>query len=279
MANDDGLKSFADARAALRDNAKWVLSGTGAVLALVVGGATISQFGSLSPSDWRFWLAVAAGLAGLFCCGFPFRRAITLLTIDLVTMNDFLAAKEGPKYLAYQEIEKRMGWTLTQKSVAGLIREYNAQVDIVINGERQKQVNDASARIAELQPKYDELSQALATEFVHLQFKELMNDLGTPGVAILLLFMVFAWAVNPPKADHTLVAKPFAITIQPDPDSLDLVRPAASDPRCYTPTVRVVVFASGPGGAEDAVLVSPPSGGVCPPLRVSLIDGQLRPAN
>jgi len=273
---DDPLSAFADARASLRDNAKWVLSGTGALVVIVVGGTTISQVGALVPGSCRFWLAVGSGLFGLLLCAVPFNLAVEVLASELVSMRQFVDAKWGARKIAFEKVSTLTDPYLAERSVRKFVDAYEALLKQADDPDptKSKAAND---QIDVLKPTYDEIAQACMTQLVSVQFKRLINSLRMPGVLILLSFLVFAWAANPPKETNTTL--PAAIvTLGVDADGAASLKAAGLDPVCYAPAARVLELSQTPAGMISGVLLPPRDGmaAKCLPTRVTVIGGQVR---
>jgi hypothetical protein len=281
MMTDDALASFASARVALRDNAKWVLGGAGALLALILGSATVSQFGSLNPRDdgWRFWLAAGSGLSGLILSAIPFNLAVDLLLVRVVSMDDFLKANRGPKRRACEAISQRIDANLSQGSVRAFVQAYNYQVKIKDTAATQVEVDAAQEQINLLSPQYNEISQAMTTQFTSFQFENLMNMLRYPGFVVVILFSVFTWAANPPKDGDKLLAKPVVQNFAADLDTLAAMKGVVKDQACLTPSARVIMYADVRGGARAGVLISPKTGVDCPLVPVDVLNHRIRPAD
>lgn len=94
MASDDPSQAFKDSRASLRDTAKWVISGSAAVILLIVGSSTISQLGTLGLADVRFWVAIfGLGLAAVLWW-IPFQRSVAVLRSEQLSLRAFRASIE-----------------------------------------------------------------------------------------------------------------------------------------------------------------------------------------
>ena len=124
--------------------------------------------------------------------------------------------------------------------------------------------------------KVTEIRQAMTTELVRLQFTALMASLRKRTPITLFLFLVVAWAANPPKDDDVLLSRPLVVNIASDADTAWLLKSLIPNPACYAPTVRVIVFAEQAHGDQAGVLIPPRPGLYCPAVRVELLDGHVR---
>jgi hypothetical protein len=74
---EDTIKKLDTARDSLRETAKWIVTGTGGVVALIVGSSSFTGLGAFAPGDGRLWLAVACLALGCVLSWLPFGRPWT----------------------------------------------------------------------------------------------------------------------------------------------------------------------------------------------------------
>ena len=272
----DALKPFAEARTTLRDNAKWILSGTGALVILVVGGTTISRLGALEPGQWRFCLAVASGLLGLSLCAIPFYYAVKLLRPEIVSLRGMIDATAGSWKRAVDRAETQLGPQLDGGSVRAFVLEYYRLKRLADKSEDQDEVDKANDKLDGMEDDFALARQDCMTELVRIQFDELIGSIWKPGPVILLSLLVFAWAANPSTDPDKPLAKPLVREIQTDADASASLKATGLDSRCYTPLARVILLADEPGGRVGGLLVSPKPGVDCAPTRVVIVDERIR---
>lgn len=270
-----GDASFVQARATLRDTAKWVLSGFGALLILVVGGTTISQFGALDPDDWRFWLAVTFGAIGLVLCVFPLRFALAVLTPESISLKSMAQAQSGVRRRAFKRVEKILEGQLPEGSVRTFLSQYDLyaqQAESVDSAQRAKAV----AMLDALAGQYGQVAQLCLTTLVRTQFDELMVALSVSGAVIVPAFLIFAWAANPGKDLEKALTKPIVRDLTPDALATNLLKSAGVASACYWPVAHVVLLTEKPGGRVSGLLLPAIHAPLCAPVRVTVVDDQIR---
>ena len=97
MTDTDPNKQYVDARASLRDTAKWIVTILGATVVLVIGGGLIARIADL---DWLPRLVTAACLLVLaLTCMIPLKAAIDIVADkstplkEMARSADFTAAR------------------------------------------------------------------------------------------------------------------------------------------------------------------------------------------
>jgi hypothetical protein len=268
MADADEAKPFADARANLRDTAKWVIASAAGVLAVVIGGSSFSGIGSLELGV-RLGAAIAAAVLGVGLASLIFGRAIDVIASGLISIYELagddryaVARDRINAHLSSQFPPSINSLRKLALSHRRLMRQRNSS---------NKRTRAAAERdLDQLQPYVSHATQLCLTEDVRVRFDRLTGLLKVSGPFALLSFVVFAWSANPPKDPEKPVKPPVEMSLTEDADNRRALQDAKVPEACFKTGVRVLVLAERPGRV-GGILVPMDK---CPPLRVQVWAGK-----
>jgi hypothetical protein len=280
MADDGPAKAFADARAQLRDTAKWMMNGTAAIVVLVIGSTSISGLGAMDWRDGRFVVAIIALAIGVAFCWDPFTRAVQVLKSEIVSLPSFVDTTDEQMIQARKAADKVLTGQIAQGSLTALQRHYEALRRTAGETEAQtreaRRARDAARReVVAMGPILETGAQVCINELVGLRFERLVAGFAWPGSAILAAFFIFAWAANPGKEADKPLARPVAADLAPTAQGAAALAAAGLASGCFTPTAHVILLADQAGGRSAGLLVAREGGPACAPTRVSVIGGKV----
>jgi hypothetical protein len=268
---DASADPFRAGRANLRDTAKWLIAASAGAASLIVGSSTFSQLGAMDLRDHRLWVAVLAVIVAAGLCWIPFTRAIDVLRSDLVSLHKFASATSGDFKAATDDVSALLG-TLPEGCD---LRAFAARFPQLRTDAWNAAPDAASkaAAIADLDARFDTYREACSSQLVAIRFQHLVAALWRYGWAILLSFLVFAYAANPPKDALTLTDKPILEPL--GPERIGVLTAAGVKPACL-PGAQLLVVATPDSGARIALLMPPPGGPAdCAVRRVRLEGGRI----
>lgn len=255
MAGDSEPSSFRAGIANLRETAKWMVSGALGAAALIAGSSTFSQLGALEFGSLRFLVAWVGLLLATLLCWIPFSRAVAVLHSEIASLAAFMAATRGELEQAVTKVEKQVGSTLPgNKTLRGFYAGYAAARQQAWNSAHDRASREKA--VAALDDVFAMCREACISSLVEVRFRRLVNAIGFPGALILVAFLAFTWAANPPK-DAKVIDHPYVATLTPAQlSSLRALNVAAA---CYASGAQLVAVATTDGGPQTAVLVPPPA--------------------
>jgi len=282
MANDDLAKPFRETRASYADTAKWIMSGLAAVVALAVGGTTISQIGGLALSDWRLHVGLLALVVAVASCWIPFSRGVDVMAsaASTVSLRDFAGATSGQIATARERADALLAGQLPEKDILAFVGETERLRAIALSpSETEAHRAAAAGAIVSRADLHTVTAQTCMNVLMTLRFEALRRSIAFPGALILALFLVFAWAMTGPKGDEKPLAAPREADLAPDRNSVIALETAKIDPSCFSPVAHVIEYSTLDGGRYGSLLVSPIGPPKCPPFRVT-VEGpaQVAPA-
>jgi hypothetical protein len=230
MAADATGNPFTEGRANLRETAKWMISGAVGAATLIVGSSTISQLGAMAM-DWRFAVAIVALIVAAGLCWVPFIRAVDVLRSEIFALNQFVEAKSGDLKEAADEVSKILG----RQPEGGDMRAFIANYPALRSAAWRKAADDTAglAAVQDLDSRMRICLDACISQLVAIRFGRLVDAIKFPGVVILLTFLLFTWAANPPKAIVKLFDQPYDEPLTPA--RLDQLKAAGVSPPVSRP--------------------------------------------
>jgi hypothetical protein len=273
MSDEDLAKPYRDARANFREAAKWILGGSAALVALLIGGTTFSQIGALRPDDRRLWLAAGCLALGIALAAIPFSLAVGVLRSDLFGLREFAAAgRWGSRKTARDKADARLRGQLPHgESVKTFSDACERLRATMLTEEEDSEAHKAAdAEFKRRKRLHTVVGQVCQTELATIRFDHMVWSIWLCGPVIFLLFLTFAWAATGTKDENALTAKAFVETIRPDAGSVARLKAAGLDAVCYLPSVRVIALATFADGRRTGVLA--PSRDTCTPLRVFVLS-------
>jgi hypothetical protein len=218
------LQSFIDGRANLRSLTKWLLSGIGGGIALVIGASTFSNLGSLGLG-WRLAVAAVCLAIATGVCWLALRQAIQVLRSEVLTLDQFTDATSGDLADALKKVSDLLEGQLKDGSGKPLSVKEFAKAFPTLRSEAwakalAEPVPDAVDRAREAVAALDErrrvVQQACLSALVELRFEKFWNIVGSGGLAALVALLLFVYAANPPKAADGKVNSPIVVSLSPD---------------------------------------------------------------
>jgi hypothetical protein len=269
---EDAVKKLDTARDNLRETAKWVVTGTGGIVALIVGGSSFTGLGSFALDDHRLWLAVVCLAAGCLLSWLPFRQALAVIATNVTSLREIVQAQAmietrlrvnellvnicPPKYATVEKLSA----ALDEIAVLRLAEDADAET-------RKTQ----TARLLRLAPYVDYALALGLTVELRRRFDRMITIISRTAPFIIIFFLAFAWAANPGKDDEAPLAhpRPASIAFRPE-NAAELARSSLPE-SCYKPGLAVLLLAETPEGGFSAVTVPHDT---CPALRLD-IDSSL----
>jgi hypothetical protein len=268
VTDTDPNKQYVDARASLRDTAKWMVTILGATVVLVIGGGLIAKIADL---DWEPRLVTACSLLVLaLMCLIPLKAAIDIVAAKLTPLRDMALL---PDFAPTREIVN--GWLQGHYppaigSVEQLYNEYRNQASIANDPGRPQQERDAAtAVLGELQPRIREVIEVTNTENLRLKFDSLLRTtLRTLPVVGIALF-VFLISSHKDDATEKPLVKPVLLQIPWSADIESQLKKAGLPAKCYLKDPPQLLHISEKSGLRAGVLVIPHDlSSECPAVRV-----------
>jgi len=270
MAADGSANPFRDGRANLRDTARWMVSGAVGAATLIVGSSTISQLGSMEISCPRFWIAIGSLIAAAGLCWFPFIKAVDVLRSEVLTLRRFMDAQAGEFRQASDGVSGLLGVLPQGTSMQDFVRDYPAERSAAWKA--APDLASAEKAVADLDGRIQTCLEACISQLVAIRFERLVKAIKFPGCVILLTFLLFTWAANPPKDAVKLFDKPYAEALTAE--RIARLKAANVDPACYGPGARLVAVAGAEAGPQTAILIPPrPDTPACPLRKATLSAG------
>jgi hypothetical protein len=268
----DAIKKLDTARDNLRDTAKWVVTGTGGIVALIVGGSSFTGLGSFAPGDGRLWLAVACLAAGSLLSWLPFRTALDVIATNVTSLHEMVQAP------AMSETRSRVDKLLANISPEeyATVKKLSAAFDASAALRLRKDADEATVReqtelLLGMAPYVDYALALGLTVELRRRFDRMITIISRTAPFIIIFFLAFAWAANPGKNDEAPLAhpRPASIAFRPE-NAAELARSSLPE-SCYKPGLAVLLLAEKPEGGFSAVTVPHDT---CPALRLD-IDSNL----
>ena len=267
---EDAVKKLDTARDNLRETAKWVVTGTGGIVALIVGGSSFTGLGSFALDDHRLWLAVVCLAAGCLLSWLPFRQALAVIATNVTSLREIVQAQAmietrlrvnellvnicPPKYATVEKLSA----ALDEIAVLRLAEDADAET-------RKTQ----TARLLRLAPYVDYALALGLTVELRRRFDRMITIISRTAPFIIIFFLAFAWAANPGK-DESPLAHPRPASIALRPENAPELAQSGLPQSCYTPALAVLLLAEKSQGGFSAVTVPHDT---CPAVRLGLDAG------
>jgi hypothetical protein len=268
----DPNQAVIDARANLKDTAKWIVTILGATIVLVIGGGLI---GKIADLDWpQRALAALSLLAVAALCLPPLQAAAEIVASRLTSFRYMVDEREFARTRVVVNNWLRDEYPPELHSVQNLYDQYMQRVRIVNDGNRPQAVRDqAQAELDELQPYVNETVELLSTEFLRLKFDRLVHR--TMYVLPFMAAALFGFLVFIHTDDQTekQLARPMFLQIPWSADVETALKEAGLEQKCYAPDRPQLLQVSEKSGLRAGVLVIPKDlGPACPVVRVIVTD-------
>jgi len=279
MGDSDPLADFKNARATMRETAKWIISGGGALIVLVVGASTVSSLGTMSWDRPRLWAALFSAALGFVLCWAPFTRAVTVLRPESIPLRNFA----HPPDQKYRNVRDKVGDLLNgqlpmQYPSIEVFSDYVEALRISAFNQDQAIAAPALARFKQAKPLHDVCLQMCLTEYTGSNFDELIDSVKRrQGPVIIAAFIAFAYLANPPKDEETgkAIATPELLDIPSNAFNDAVFADAKVASGCFKPGAKMVAIEDLPGKRVSGVL-APRAGEVCERTRLTLMgDGRI----
>lgn len=268
MSDADPNKVFVDARASLKDTAKWIVTIVGATIVLVIGGGLVARIADL---DWMPRLIAAASLLVLtMACLIPLRAAIDIVAAKLTSFDEiatsdlYLPTRKTVNSWMSKYISSRVG------TVEALHAEYLKQSHVANNpAAKDDEKIKAERLLAALQPRVRQIIELSNTEFLRRKFDALVRS--TKRVLLVILGSLFAFLIAIHRDDRAekQLAQPILLQIPWNANVEAAMKKAGLDEKCYVPTRPSLLQLSEKSGLRAGVLAIPKDlGAGCPAVRV-----------
>ncbi len=259
-------RAYLNARANLKDTAKWIVTVFGATIVLVIGGGVIAKIADL---DW-IHTSVAAGslLVLMIACLIPLRAAIDIVAAKLVSIETIAQSEDYAATRAF--VNPWLNYRPPIATVENLYTESRRQTQIA-NDPTSTPVDQQKANQAldALQPRIREVIEISNTEFRRLKFESLVRV--TKCVLFVIVPTLFVFLVSTHRDDQMEkpLAKPIPIRIAWSADTDSALKKAGLDEKCYAPSRPQLLQLSEKSGMRAGVLVVPRNlGPECPAVRI-----------
>lgn len=268
MTDTDPNKQYVDARASLRDTAKWIVTILGAVVVLVIGGGLIAKIADLDLEQ-RLVTAVSLLVLALMCM-IPLKTAIDIVAAKLTPLQEMALS---PDLAATRQVVN--GWLNGHyppaiDSVEKLYMEYRDQAAIANDAKRSKHDrNAASDVLAELQPRIREVIEVTNTENLRLKFESLLRTMLFTLPVVGIALFVFLISSHKDDATEKPLAKPVLLQIAWSAEIESELKKAGLPAKCYLKDAPHMLQVSEKSGLRAGVLVIPHDlSHECPAVRV-----------
>jgi len=221
---EEGTDRYANAKATLRDNVKWLAGSFAGLAALILAGTPFTGYGSLDKASPRFIGATVGLFVAVLCLFIAWIVLLRMLRPDVIY----------PRYLRAQfKVEDEIKGRAARREINALRVEFTRQhKDLLPQGKTQLTQFDQLEALRENawndwarnqsdQGKHTVWQNYRNSTFVvlywasytvlHYRITRGFRWIIGLGAIIVLAISVFAWAANPPKAEAA--GKPGAIII------------------------------------------------------------------
>ena len=253
---EDAIKKLDTARDNLRETAKWVVTGTGGIVALIVGSSSFTGLGSFALDDGRLWLAVACLGAGCLLSWLPFRQALAVIATNVTSLREMVQAQ------AMIDTRQRVNELLVNICPAkyATVEKLSAALDEIAALRLAENATEATrrmqtGRLLRLAPYVDYTLALGLTVELRRRFEQMIAIMRWTGPLIIIFFLAFAWAANPGKEDEAPLAHPRPVSIALRPENVPELAQAALPQSCYSPALAVLLLAEKSQGGFSAVTV------------------------
>ncbi|MBY5426990.1 hypothetical protein [Rhizobium leguminosarum] len=266
--NEHLIKRNDEVRANIREMAKWLIAGLGAIVTFAVGGSALTQLTSLEGV--RFWVAAGFLVVALASCIPPLLQAIDLMAMRTYSRSEVYGHPDFAK--AREKVEQSLlndNIYEPYMTFSGLTEEFQSEVDDV------KQQIDAGrtpayANYNVVAFKVREALEFAVTQHHRDRFDRLLASLKLTLPTFAALITVFIIEANPPKSEAKEAVTPFIQKIEWRAEDEAVLKSAGLGDSCMGqahPTLYVMT-----GGLRPDVLAIPPDlkGGACKIVRVTL---------
>ena len=268
---EDAIKKLDTARDSLRETAKWVVTGTGGIVALIVGGSSFTGLGSFAPDDGRLWLAVVCLALGSVLSWLPFRMALDVIATNVTSLREMV---DEP---AMSETRSRVDDLL--KNICpeeyATVEKLSAAIDESAAKRLKKDAAEAivaeqTELLLQIAPYVDYALALGLTVELRRRFDLMITTIARTAPFIIIFFLAFAWAANPGKVDESPLAHPRPASIAFRPENAPELAQSGLPESCYKPSLAVLLLAEKSQGGFSAVTVPHDT---CPALRLDLDSG------
>ncbi|WP_315830889.1 hypothetical protein [Bradyrhizobium prioriisuperbiae] len=268
MTDTDTNKLYVDARASLRDTAKWIVTILGATVVVVIGGGLIAKIADLDTLP-RVAAACCLLLLTLFCL-IPLRSAVDIVASSLTPLGTMALSQD------YDDARTIVnGWLAGHyppgiDTIETLYGEYLDQTAIVNNpAKSDQQRTDAAGVLGELQPRIREVIEITNTEHLRLKFDRMVRATSYALPIIGLSLFAFLTLSHKDDATEKALKKPSLLQIAWSGDVEEVLKKAGMPSSCYMSTPPKWIQLSEMSGLRAGVLVVPRDLGTgCPAVRV-----------
>ncbi|MBB3395022.1 MULTISPECIES: hypothetical protein [unclassified Rhizobium] len=266
---DDVVKRNSEVRSNIRDMARWLIVGLGAIVTFAIGGSSLTQLGSMGFGS-RFWFATFSLVLGLAACVLPLVRAIDLMTMRIYARDEVFTNQRFER--ARSEVERLI---LRDKlyepyrkfgTLNDLFEEITAEIkDQMTRGEDP----DYTAYDA-VEPNVRQAVEYALTQYTRDRFDALLSNMKWVLPIFGALILVFLILANPGKEDPNKQVPPFPLKIAWNASDEAVLKAAGIGQGCTKVSQSALYVLT--EGLRPEVLAVPPDlqTGSCKVVRVTL---------
>jgi hypothetical protein len=208
LATEHLIKRSEDTRANIREMARWLILGLGAILTFAVGGSGLAPLGAL---EWwpRFSLAIFCLLAAAGSCVWPLIQAIDIMTMRTYGVDEVYFS---PRFAnARAKVEEQLlngNWYVSYKNFESLRQLF----DGVIEDVKQQEIDELPLELKyydQVAFKVREAFEFAVTQNLRERFDDLLKTLKLVLPVFLALMVMFAIVTNSAKDDPRKAVRPF----------------------------------------------------------------------
>jgi hypothetical protein len=267
MSDQDENKPYVDAIANLRDTAKWIISSSAALGALILGGTSLNGLGALDPG-LRLFLAVASSLISIVLVGLIMILAVRVISSTTgISFGDLVTDRRYCRHRQYIENYVLVSLQPEFQTFARLRNAFDAG----------RAALPAGADAFLVCQRYVMLTLTIAKWLeVGYRFRTMMIGFVASLVPILICVYGFIWAANPPKEIGKDLERPLVEAVAFPDEQLATLKAAGFALNCLRPTMGVLIYKERPADVVEAYSLPATNGSppVTCPVRKLVYDSK-----
>lgn len=278
MPDADPNQALIDARANLKDTAKWIVTILGATIVLVIGGGLIAKIADL---DWLHRLLAAGSLLVLTIgCLFPLLDAIDIVAASVNSFREIATSlnTEQVRVRAIVDALLAQRGTGPTASLEGLYAEFERRTEAVTHAATdpnttvfQRQLGNAA--LGRIQPYVREAIELANTQLLRLKFNQMLRRMRVALFVIGAALFVFLISLHTDTQTEKQLAQPTFLQVPWNAEVEAALTEAGLKPECFAHDPPQLLQVSEKSGLRAGVLVIPKEfGPTCPVVRVIVTD-------